>query len=131
VLALRGHVASLDLTASGLHITVLELGVALLLLALAGNVGNTVFSRWTTWIQFVGRSSYEIYLTHMFVVLGMMQLFKSQQGHSLIPVWYAAMLLLSIALGYLVSRFYSEPANVAIRTRAYPSTGSVGVTNVS
>jgi peptidoglycan/LPS O-acetylase OafA/YrhL len=129
VLALRGHVASLDLTASGLHITVLELGVALLLLALAGNVGNTVFSRWTSCIQFVGRSSYEIYLTHMFVVLGMMQLFKAQHDQSLIPVWYAAMLLLSIALGYAVSRFYSEPANVALR--AYANTavgGAIGTT---
>jgi peptidoglycan/LPS O-acetylase OafA/YrhL len=119
VICFRDLVSAWQLPASGLNITVLEIGVALTLLAVANDVGNRSLARFTGWIQFVGRSSYEIYLTHMFVVLGVMQLYKTiAPATPLFPAWYAAMLLLSIALGYAVARFYSEPANAAVRQRA-------------
>jgi peptidoglycan/LPS O-acetylase OafA/YrhL len=48
----------------------LELGVALIVLAFAGGVGEALAARYTGWIGSAGRWSYEIYLTHMFVLLG-------------------------------------------------------------
>jgi peptidoglycan/LPS O-acetylase OafA/YrhL len=36
---------------------------------------------------------------------------------TIIPWWYAAMLLTSILLGYLLSRWYSEPMNRLLRER--------------
>lgn len=66
----------------------------------------------------VGRCSYELYLTHMLVVLGCMPLIVAWQPEPLlIPLLYLGMLISSIALGWLVHRFYSEPLNRALRPR--------------
>jgi peptidoglycan/LPS O-acetylase OafA/YrhL len=116
IVVFRQTTGALRLPNAGLDITVLQLGVALILIAFANDIGSKSFARITTWLQFAGRSSYEIYLTHMFVVFAGMRLFKlAQAGHFF--VWYAAMLLASIALGYCVSKYYSEPLNHAIRSR--------------
>lgn len=106
----------------GLNVTLLELGVALMLLALGSGVGNESLSYGTSWLRSIGRSSYEIYLCHMLVVLSLLALFKELHSPvALIPAWYIAMLLLSILSGLLVSRFYSEPLNH--RLRAQSATG--------
>jgi peptidoglycan/LPS O-acetylase OafA/YrhL len=77
----------------GLNVTLLEAGVALMLLALGRGVGNTALSRGTGWLRVIGRSSYEIYLVHMFVVLGLMNVFKRlKPSLGMIPLWYLAML---------------------------------------
>jgi peptidoglycan/LPS O-acetylase OafA/YrhL len=108
----------------GLNVTALELGIALLLVALGSGVANAAWSRGTGWLRLIGRCSYEIYLFHMFVVLGLMNLFKLvNAAPSTIPVWYFAMLSLSVFLGCVVSRFYSEPFNRLLRYR-YLRTGS-------
>ncbi len=100
----------------GLNVTLLEFGTALMLLALGSGVGNGAMSRGTVWLRAIGRSSYEIYLVHMLVVLGLMELFKSlKPAVSMIAFWYLAMLLLSIALGLLISRYYSDPLNRRLR----------------
>ena len=102
----------------GFNVTLLEVGVALMLLALGGGVGNRLLSKGTSWIRHIGRSSYEIYLVHMLVVLGLMNLFRTlNPAPTTIPVWYAAMLLLSLVLGYLFFRYYSEPLNERLRGR--------------
>ncbi|HEV7607987.1 MAG TPA: acyltransferase [Steroidobacteraceae bacterium] len=105
----------------GLDVTILELGVALMLYALANGVGTHALSRGTGLIQLVGRSSYEIYLTHMFVVLGLMHPFKALFGASprgsTYPIAYLIMLALSIVLGVAASRWYSEPLNFKLRRR--------------
>jgi peptidoglycan/LPS O-acetylase OafA/YrhL len=116
IITFRQTTTLLKLPDAGLNITVLQLGIALILIAFASDIGNKQFARVTTWLQFAGRSSYEIYLTHMFVVFAGMRLFKlAQAGHFF--VWYAGMLLASIALGYCVSKYFSEPLNQAIRSR--------------
>ena len=71
-------------------------------------------------LQLTGRCSYEIYLTHMFVVLGLMHPFRYLFGaapaaSSAYPVTYAIMLVLSILLGYAVERFFSDPLNKVLR----------------
>jgi peptidoglycan/LPS O-acetylase OafA/YrhL len=118
VMVFRDDVAAWGLVAIGIDVTVLELGVALLLLALANDMGNATLAKGTALLQWIGRCSYEIYLTHMFAVLGLMQLFKALTPNATyIPWWYAAMLLTSILLGYLLSRWYSEPMNRLLRER--------------
>jgi peptidoglycan/LPS O-acetylase OafA/YrhL len=102
----------------GFNVTLLEAGVALMLLALGSGVGNQSLSRGTGWVRRVGRSSYEIYLVHMIVILALMDVFKRlKPAMSTIPLWYLAMLLLSLLVGYGISRYYSEPLNRRLRTR--------------
>jgi peptidoglycan/LPS O-acetylase OafA/YrhL len=74
--------------------------------------------RYTAWLQSFGRLSYEIYLTHMFVVLSIVQLFKST-GASLQwgVVWYIPAVALSWVLGWAVAKYISTPSDKFIRSR--------------
>jgi peptidoglycan/LPS O-acetylase OafA/YrhL len=105
----------------GLGVSVLELGVALILVALAQGVGNDALTRGTGLLRRIGRSSYEIYLTHMLVILALVPLVAEWRPKtSWLLSWYAALLATSVALGWLVHRLYSEPLNRALRSR-FPS----------
>ncbi len=119
VVVFRTATFDMGLTKVGLNVTILELGVALVLYALANGVGTKALSKGTGLIQLAGRSSYEIYLTHMFVVLALMHPFKAIFGESpqswAFPIAYVIMLAISIALGFAVSRWYSEPLNRRLR----------------
>jgi peptidoglycan/LPS O-acetylase OafA/YrhL len=107
------------LHATGLDLTLLEMGVAMMLIPLANGVASSFLSKGTGAIRLIGRCSYEIYLTHMFVVMGLMNLIKgTQQSSFAIGGWYSVMLLLSIALGHLVFASYSEPMNRLLRQRS-------------
>jgi len=66
----------------------------------------------------LGRRSYEIYLTHMFVVFTLFGAFKSA-GLPLvaIPVLFISVIVLSGLLGEFVARSYSEPMNRGLRKR--------------
>jgi peptidoglycan/LPS O-acetylase OafA/YrhL len=101
----------------GFNVTLLEAGVALMLLAFGGGVGHRAWARGTAWVRSIGRSSYEIYLVHMFVVLSLMQLFQRIAPPLwTTPVWYCSMLVLSLLSGHALSRYYSEPLNRALRS---------------
>ena len=119
VIVLRALTVKLGLTNLGLNVTVLELGTALVLYSLTNGVGNSALSNGTAVIQLVGRNSYEIYLTHMFVIFGMMHVFGLVLGDSphfsAYLIAYASTLALSIVLGTVVSRWYSEPLNQKFR----------------
>jgi peptidoglycan/LPS O-acetylase OafA/YrhL len=100
----------------GLDVTVLELGIALMVVAFGSGVGNVAFARGTGWLRVIGRCSYEIYLFHMMIVLGLIAIVRHvHSAPRTFPLWYAAMLGGSILLGYLVARVYSEPLNRRIR----------------
>jgi peptidoglycan/LPS O-acetylase OafA/YrhL len=110
----------------GLNVSLLELGVALMLVALGSGVGNGALSRGTRWVRAVGRASYEIYLFHMLVVLSLLAVFKALHlPLAVMPLFYLAMLLLSILVGWWVSRFYSEPLNQRLRARSAESSPAV------
>jgi peptidoglycan/LPS O-acetylase OafA/YrhL len=103
---------------SGTDDTVLALGACLVILAmvLRGRRGRA----WSKPIRWFGRRSYEIYLTHEFVVVWMTVLYvKVQRGSPL--VWIAAELLLCVPLGACVARWYSEPMNRLLRGAAPPT----------
>jgi peptidoglycan/LPS O-acetylase OafA/YrhL len=100
----------------GVNVTLLEAGVALMLVALGSGVGNQALSRGTGWLRLLGRASYEIYLVHMLIVLGLIGVFKDvRPANGMIPWWYAGMLLLSLGVGYGVFRGFSEPVNRWLR----------------
>jgi peptidoglycan/LPS O-acetylase OafA/YrhL len=120
VLVLRQQMSDLGLLKTGLDDTALDLGVSLILVGLAHGVGNAVSSRGTGWLRRIGRCSYEIYLVHMFVVLGLMHPFRSlfgaqPAGSAAYLATYGVMLILSILVGYVVERWLSEPLNKALR----------------
>jgi peptidoglycan/LPS O-acetylase OafA/YrhL len=78
---------------------------------------NQAIARGTRWLRVVGRCSYEIYLFHMLIVLGLIAIVRqSHMAPRTFPLWYAAMLGGSILVGYIVARRYSEPLNRRIRT---------------
>ena len=67
----------------------------------------------------IGQYSYEIYLTHMFVVFALFNLFvASGKPMRLVPELFMAVILISGVLGGLVAGFYSEPMNRLLRRRA-------------
>jgi peptidoglycan/LPS O-acetylase OafA/YrhL len=100
---------------SGTDGTVLALGTCLVLFAvtLRGRAGRA----WSAPVRWFGRHSYEVYLTHEFVVVWMTALYlKLLRGPLLL--WIAAMVLLSAVLGGLVARYFSEPMNRRLRGTA-------------
>lgn len=66
----------------------------------------------TGWLQSCGRLSYEIYLTHMFIVLPAVLLYDSygwsERWSALV---YLPLVMLCWLLGWLVSCFFSNPAD--------------------
>jgi peptidoglycan/LPS O-acetylase OafA/YrhL len=102
---------------SGTDDTVLGLGTCLVMQAtvLRGRKGRL----WSEPIRWFGRHSYEIYLTHEFVVVWITALYvKVHLGSPL--VWAAAEVALAAPLGFLVARWYSEPMNRRLRGAAPP-----------
>jgi peptidoglycan/LPS O-acetylase OafA/YrhL len=105
----------------GLNVTLLEVGVALMLVPLGKGIGNRTLSFGTSWLRALGRWSYEIYLFHMLPLLGLIVWFKqSERSGAAIIAMYVVMLAASIALGFLISRYFSEPLNRRLRG---PATG--------
>jgi peptidoglycan/LPS O-acetylase OafA/YrhL len=76
--------------------------------------------RWLKPVTKMGQYSYEIYLTHMFVVFGFFDLFL-YLGHPirLVPVFFIVTILLAGVLGALVATLYSEPLNRVLRSSSH------------
>jgi peptidoglycan/LPS O-acetylase OafA/YrhL len=102
---------------TGLNMTVLGVGTCMFIAA-------TAQTRWRSPgvlapLLKIGRYSYEVYLTHMFVVFGLFGLFLSAgQRMSLVPVLFVATTLVAGLLGGAVSGLYSEPMNRFLRGRS-------------
>jgi peptidoglycan/LPS O-acetylase OafA/YrhL len=101
---------------TGLDMTILAIGSCMLITAAAK-------SRWKSPgailpLITLGRRSYEVYLTHMFVVFALFGLFKSAGAElGAVPILFIGVILISGVLGELVARFYSEPMNRRLRQR--------------
>jgi peptidoglycan/LPS O-acetylase OafA/YrhL len=105
VMGLKTQTAQLGLYKTGLDGTLLGAGAAMLCIAFQriGSKGLPVFAP----LRWLGRASYEVYLTHMFVMLGMASfVFPGRAGVAL---------GLCALLGWGFMRFYSEPLNARLR----------------
>ena len=101
---------------TGLNMTVLGVGTALFIAASAQARWRS--PRLLTPLLRIGQYSYEVYLTHMFVVWTFFALFlKAGSRMRLVPALFVVTILCAGALGFLVSHFYSEPLNRRLRDR--------------
>ncbi len=77
--------------------------------------------RGTGWLRSFGRLSYEVYLTHMFVVFAVVGLFRLSGGDMRHGFWwYLPALFLCWTLGVVVARLFSEPCDRTLRRRWLP-----------
>lgn len=66
----------------------------------------------------LGQRSYEVYLTHMFVVFGLFQLFVLYgKPMKAVAALFIVTIVVAGLLGELVARFYSEPLNRLLRQK--------------
>ena len=136
IVVFRGTAARLAFYKAGLDVTILEIGTALLLIAIqqtfehrksransprqvsAANPNlstiRIAFFRSTAFLRWFGRNSYEVYLTHMFVVWPMVILFQHfHQNINAAPLWFPAATALAGFLGYAVARFILSRSTIS------------------
>jgi peptidoglycan/LPS O-acetylase OafA/YrhL len=121
IIAFRHTTWILGLPKAGLNVAVLELGTAFMLIdmQLRFETGSGTPLAVNAIFRWFGRNSYEVYLTHMFVVWPLMRIFYDlHQPINYAPLWFGAITALAGALGFLVAKFYSEPLNRRLRAAA-------------
>jgi peptidoglycan/LPS O-acetylase OafA/YrhL len=102
---------------TGLNMTILVLGTCMFIAATAQSHWRSPRLLWP--LLKIGRYSYEVYLTHMFVVFGFFGIFLAIGAPMrLVPVLFVVTIVLAGVLGALVSIFYSEPMNQWLRRRS-------------
>ena len=115
----------MGLNRTGLGMTLLALGTCLLIAGFAETRGRAPAVLQP--LLRLGRHSYEIYLTHEFVVLGCFAVYK-HSGEPLRGAWpmFAVVIPLAGILGEVVARGYSEPMNALLRRRLVRGQGRAG-----
>jgi peptidoglycan/LPS O-acetylase OafA/YrhL len=99
-------------SAAGLDVTLLAVAAALAIGPVQIRLKALSPIRW------FGRRSYEVYLTHMFVVTLGTQWFTAHRiPINRAPAWFAGTVVVSGLLGFAVARWYSEPLNRRIRQK--------------
>lgn len=101
---------------SGLDMTILAIGTCMVTAVAAQTQWRSprIFSP----LLRLGRNSYEVYLTHMFVVFLLFRLFLSTgKRMSFVPVLFIVVIVVAGLFGEVVTRTYSEPLNRLIRER--------------
>jgi peptidoglycan/LPS O-acetylase OafA/YrhL len=101
-----------DLARTGTDVTVLGIGTCLVMLG--SMLRQRAGGRWLAPIRWLGQHSYEVYLSHEFAVMAVLSVFLWFR-HGPIALWIGATVLLSGGLGFLMTRFVSEPMNRALR----------------
>jgi peptidoglycan/LPS O-acetylase OafA/YrhL len=118
IMFFRKWVNSMGLVNTGLNVTVLAIGTALILLWMQKryHFGLQTLSKHTGLLRFVGRSSYEIYLTHMFVVYLFVRIYNSLKlSGEWAWVLYLFIIIVSGVLGNIVALYFSNPSNSKLR----------------
>jgi peptidoglycan/LPS O-acetylase OafA/YrhL len=100
----------------GLEETVLAIGACLVIIAAAQTPWRS--PRILGPLRKLGQHSYEVYLTHMFVVFAFFDLFVAiGKPMWAVPIVFVAAIVVAALLGHLVASFYSEPMNRKLRAR--------------
>ena len=101
---------------AGLDMTILEFGTCLVIAATASS--DWLSPVWLHPLRNLGQRSYEVYLTHMFVVFAFFDWFvwAGKPMAWVAPLFVVAILAASL-LGTLVARVYSDPMNVRLRAQ--------------
>jgi peptidoglycan/LPS O-acetylase OafA/YrhL len=97
---------------SGLDGTLLSLGACLI--AIPAALKRTSGRSWSEPLRWLGRNSYEVYMTHEFIVVWAVAAFaRFHAGPQ--SVWIIAITVVSGLSGAAVARHYSEPVNRYLR----------------
>jgi len=116
----------------GLYMSLLALGTCLMIAASAQTKWKS--PRILTPVLKLGQYSYEIYLTHMFVVFALFDLFVHLgKRMSMVAPFFLGAVVFSSILGAIVARTYSEPMNRILRGRTKRPVNieqSVGSSNI-
>lgn len=101
---------------AGLDMTILAVGTCFLIAVAAETQWRG--PRFLAPILWLGRRSYEVYLTHMFLVIAVFGVFvKFGKPLAAVPALFVTVIVLSGLLGDAVARFYSEPMNKLLRKK--------------
>lgn len=105
-------------------VTLMAMGSAVLLLPRGGSDRPQIHWRWLEWF---GRSSYELYLFHL-VVLGLLRSFVSPLdiAPEIIVPLLLVFLVLSAVLANTITRFYAGPLDRRLRMRYAPKSARSG-----
>ena len=115
-LCFSNRVEAWGLVDTGLDMTLIAVGSCLVIAASAQ--GQWQAPRVLFPLTRLGQRSYEVYLTHMFVVFALFGIFRSSGARvGAVPFLFVAVILIAAVLGELVARFYSEPVNLRLRQR--------------
>jgi peptidoglycan/LPS O-acetylase OafA/YrhL len=116
ILCFPAQPANLALERIGLDMTLLAVGSCMLIAAASQSSWRS--PRILGPVLRLGQRSYEVYLTHMFIVFALFHVFllagKPMYG---VPFLFMAAIVLAALFGELVARAYSEPLNRMIRSR--------------
>lgn len=116
----KGFVYKLGIASIGLNVTILSIGVSLILLWMHENhrSGKEKNRRVYSWLRHMGIYSYEIYLTHMFVVILSASLFgKLELGVNWLIPFLVLSIVASYLLGKIIFKYFSEPINQKLRKK--------------
>ena len=121
--SLRAEAWGLDRV--GLGMTIVALGTCMI----AATAAQTKWKSGRALYPFLslGQRSYEVYLTHMFVVFALFRLFvlAGKPMGAVLPLFVVVVVIAGLS-GEIVARFYSEPLNRFIRDRWGNRPRSVG-----
>lgn len=109
------------LTELGLNVTILSIGVSMVVFWMHDRQKKGLQQNFLAfrWLKKMGTYSYEIYLTHMFVIIPIAQLKRS---YELVYFWLIPLTIISVLLSYLlgwfISTYFSDPINHWLRSRS-------------
>jgi peptidoglycan/LPS O-acetylase OafA/YrhL len=116
ILGFSVRMYSWGLDRNGLDMTIVALGTCMVIIAATQTHWRS--PRVFTPFLLLGQRSYEVYLTHMFVVFGFFHLFLwTGKPMMAVPGLFITVIFFAVLLGELVARFYSEPMNRWLRNR--------------
>jgi peptidoglycan/LPS O-acetylase OafA/YrhL len=108
--------ARLGLERPGLSMTIVAAGACMVMVAAAQTKWQS--PRLLSPLRILGQRSYEVYLTHMFVVVAIFGLYALKaRPLSTLPLLFVTIIVCAGGLGEVVARLYSEPINRLLRAR--------------